>query len=112
MAINDEDVFRKWAQLRDSAKSRGIEFSLSFCSVKNILNAKRCHYTGIEFDTGEFRRTVDRIDPSKGYVKGNVVACSAYFNFIKSKFEHASKPQIKRTLKAMNKAMTKILASN
>lgn len=86
-----------------NAFSRGIEFSINLISLRNVLKAKRCYWTGIELthppltNSGEYppgykKRpsdvTIERIDSRKGYVKGNVVACSQYANSLKSVFEN------------------------
>lgn len=83
--ISDVQVATKLLALRQSAADRGIEFDLPFQSIKNILSAKKCFYTGqaiyLEFEQNHpFKLTIDRIDASKGYIKGNVVACANYFN--------------------------------
>lgn len=81
----EEAVARKWLALKESAEARGIEFSLSLQSLANIYRAKKCYYTGAPIVRGyvtpiDKRLTIDRKDASKGYVKGNVVACSHVFN--------------------------------
>jgi hypothetical protein len=49
------------------------------------LLEKRCYYTEKEFeDSGNFARSFDRIDSNKGYVEGNVVACTVDINAKKS----------------------------
>ncbi len=100
-----------------NAKDRGIEFSLSFRSMKNLLEAKKCYYTGITLtfpDNSEDRSlkatdlTIDRIDSSKGYVSGNVVACSNAFNQLKSQFEGAGVIGIKTACKAFGKIIKRM----
>jgi len=76
--IKDIDVAYKFIALKQSAKSRNIEFNLSLTSVKNLMKAKRCHYTRKELSNNN--RSIDRIDNSKGYVKGNVCACTVDIN--------------------------------
>lgn len=72
---------RKLINLEQSAKSRGLDFNLNFATVKKLMSAKKCFYTGVAFQkNGPFARTIDRIDTSKGYVKGNVVAATVEFN--------------------------------
>jgi|SRR5437870_1513405 len=78
----------------ENAKKRGIEFTLSFTSMKNLMSSKRCYYTGLPLTksdgSGEMRlsdATIDRIDGSKGYVAGNVVACCHGANQMKGQFE-------------------------
>lgn len=89
MGVPDIAVANKFILLRKSAKKRGIEFNLSLTSVRNLLNAKRCYYTGTPLVRGDDsipanRFSVDRKDASKGYIKGNVVACTEEFNHRKS----------------------------
>lgn len=78
----------------ENAKKRGIEFDLSFQSMKNLMGAKRCFYTGIlltkSTGNGEMRlsdATIDRVDVNKGYTSGNVVACCHAANQMKNQFE-------------------------
>jgi len=76
-------VAKRFLSKKSDAERRGIEFTLSLRSIENLLSAKHCYYTGFlltensdsqghQVATG---RTIDRIDSSKGYIKGNVVAC-------------------------------------
>lgn len=78
--LSDYTISKKLVQLHQSARSREIEFNLSFQTVKRLLSAKRCYYTGKPFSTGEMARTIDRVDSSLGYVEGNVVACLQVIN--------------------------------
>jgi len=86
----DITLAEKYLRKVEDAKNRGIEFNLSLTSYKNIQRAKRCYFTGITLtDVPNLAntRTIDRIDPTKGYEKGNVVACSFAANYFKSKIE-------------------------
>lgn len=79
----DLELAKKLVQLNTSALSRGYEFNLDLKTVRKLLTQKKCYFTGIEFDTtvdGPNSRTIDRLDNSKGYVIGNVVACTKWFN--------------------------------
>lgn len=84
--VTDEHVARKFLQVKESAKERGIEFGLNLTSVRNLLKAKRCHYTSLPFDhkDTEASLTFDRLDYKKGYIKGNVVACRKSVNDLKN----------------------------
>ena len=89
-------VAQKLGQKAHNAEQRGIEFDMSFQAMKNICRAKRCFYTGIPLTKPAFGEplkpsdlTIDRVDASKGYVKGNVVACCHAANQVKSQFEKA-----------------------
>lgn len=53
-----------------------------------IIQNKKCYYTGINmklkgYHTNNLAFTVDRINPKKGYTKGNMVLCCAIINRIK-----------------------------
>ncbi len=76
---------------RSRAKQRGIEFDLVFedvefparCPVLGIeLNYTRC--SGLGRNPRPNSPSFDRIDPDKGYVKGNVLIVSMMANQIKS----------------------------
>lgn len=84
--LYSSQVIAKYNQLKQSAKSRNIKFSLTFEDVEKLLSVKRCYYTGIRFKpSGSLKaRTIDRIDNKKGYEKGNVVACCRQINMLKS----------------------------
>lgn len=79
--ISDIIIARKLLSLASNAKERGLEFSLSFKTVKRLLSSKKCFYTGVPFQgDGPMARSIDRIDTSLGYIEGNVVACTISIN--------------------------------
>lgn len=102
----------------ENAKKRGIEFNLTMSSMKNLLSARRCFYTGIPLtkstgkeENGELRLsdfTIDRIDVSKGYVKGNVVACCHAANQMKNQFESLGMVGLKAGRNIFDKAIKRI----
>ena len=79
----------------DHCKSKGIEFNLNLISVRNLLAAKTCGYSGMKLTVPRGKGlpllatdvTIDRIDSSLPYQKGNVIACSNSINNFKSLFE-------------------------
>lgn len=86
----DIAIAEKYLNKVKNAKDRNIPFNLSLTSFKNIQRAKKCYFTGIDLvDTPDQpnSRTIDRIDPTKGYEKGNVVACSLAANKFKAIIE-------------------------
>lgn len=87
--MNDLTLAKKYVQKAQSSADRGIEFSLSLTSYRNLMRAKKCYYTDVPLTdgVGPNRRTIDRIDCKKGYVKGNVVACSHRINRLKNSWE-------------------------
>lgn len=99
----DDKVVSKYVSIREKCKKEGLEFNLSLTSVRNLLRAKKCFYTGTEFGTNETARSVDRVDSSKGYVKGNVVACTVRVNSFKSNLTYR---EIKMLAKNLEKLQT------
>lgn len=83
--ISDLEVAKKMLKIFQSAVDRKLEFDLSFESVKKLLSFNTCYYTNRKFeDDGPFARSFDRIDSAKGYIEGNVVACTVDINGKKS----------------------------
>lgn len=83
---DDLVIARKLVQLEQSAASRGLDFGLKFETVRKLMTQKNCYYTGVELTEkqGEpTQRTIDRLDNAKGYVEGNVVACTQDINLKK-----------------------------
>lgn len=82
-----ESVINKRLNILRNANRRGLEFNLTDSNIRSLLNKKTCYYTGHEFDTDDDPlnvRTFERIDDSKGYIQGNVVAVTLRANRIKN----------------------------
>lgn len=109
-------VADKLRRKADNARERGIEFNMTFQAMKNILSAKKCHYTGLPLTKARHASfpirgsdlTIDRIDCSKGYVKGNVVACSHAANQLKAQVEKAGVAGLKMGVKVFQKTIKRI----
>lgn len=87
--LPDIEVAKKMINLQQSATSRNIEFDLTFETVKHLMTRTNCYYTGVKFeDEGKISFSVDRVDSQKGYVEGNVVACTVDINSKKSNLTH------------------------
>jgi len=79
--ISDVEVAKKLVNIHSSAKSRNLEFNLTFECVKKLLEYTTCFYTNVTFtEDGPNARSFDRVDNEKGYVVGNVVACTVDIN--------------------------------
>jgi hypothetical protein len=75
--ISDVEVAKKLVNIHSSAQSRNLEFNITFEYVKKLLEYTTCFYTNVQFtDDGPHARSFDRVDNDKGYVIGNVVACT------------------------------------
>jgi hypothetical protein len=84
--MSDIDVAQKLIQISHSAKSRNIEFDMSFRKVKRLLLTKKCFFTNVilnNINGDDNQRTFDRVDNTKGYIDSNVVVCSRRFNMLK-----------------------------
>lgn len=83
--LPDIEIAKKMINLQQSASSRNIEYDLSFETVKYLMTRTNCYYTGVKFeDDGKLAFSVDRVDSKKGYIEGNVVACTVDVNSKKS----------------------------
>lgn len=81
--VSDLTVAKKMLQIKKSGDERGISFDLSFAETKKLLTSKYCFFTKVELneiDQDPNKRSFDRIDNTKGYINGNVVACTTIFN--------------------------------
>lgn len=79
--IPDIEVARKLVNIHSSAQSRNLEFDLTFDYVKKLLEYTTCFYTNVPFtEDGPHARSFDRVDNDKGYIIGNVVACTTDIN--------------------------------
>ena len=79
--ISDVEVAKKLVNIHSSAQSRNLEFNLTFECVKKLLEYTTCYYTNVPFtEDGPNARSFDRVDNDKGYVVGNVVACTVDIN--------------------------------
>jgi hypothetical protein len=83
--ISDIEVAKKLINIYQSAQDRKLQFNLSFEYVRRMLEYKTCYYTNKIFtEDGPNARSFDRIDSDKGYIEGNVVACTIDINGKKS----------------------------
>jgi len=83
--LPDIEVAKKMINLQQSATSRNIEFDLYFETVKHLMTRTHCYYSGVKFEEeGKLAFSVDRVDSKKGYIEGNVVACTVDMNSKKS----------------------------
>lgn len=74
-------------EARARAKARGIEFTIALADIPPMGDC--CPLLGHQFPASDVRRTIhspslDRIDPAKGYVQGNVWVVGYRANLIKN----------------------------
>lgn len=112
--VSDVAVANKFLNKRQNALDRGIEFTLTLQSIRNMLQAEHCYYTGIkmtESEGGKSRatdRTIDRVDSTKGYIPGNVVACCHAANNLKQMCEGGGIKGYELGRKVLTKTITRI----
>ena len=81
-----------------SAAERQIPWKLSLISFRNMMRTTVCPYTGVLMTKPNLQVpkptdiTIDRIDNTKGYIPGNVMAISRQANNFKSIFENPKYP--------------------
>lgn len=106
--MDDLKIAKKYVAKAFRAKGLDHEFELTFNQFKKLMLKKTCAYSGIPFspmaDTWS-SRTLDRVDNSIGYVYGNVVACCAGMNQLKSQVEN---PKLPLDMKTLVKAVCKM----
>lgn len=86
----DDQIVRKYQSLQSSAKERSLPFKMSLRKIRSLLVAKKCYFTGIEFSETDpdLKRSIDRMDSTKGYIDDNVVPCIARFNNLKGNISY------------------------
>lgn len=89
-------------------KTRAKRFNVPFdITEEDIVIPTVCPALGIPLENFKSRgprdssATVDRIDPSKGYVKGNVAVISGLANRIKNNANHTDILKVGRWLKGL-----------
>ena len=106
--IPDIEVAKKMINLQQSATSRNIDFDLSFETVKMLMTRTHCYYTHVYFeDEGKLSLSIDRVDPKKGYVEGNVVSCTIDINSKKANLTIEELHLISENIKAFYSKTTK-----
>lgn len=91
--MTDLEIANHYISKASNASKRGIEFTISFVEFKRMYTKTKCYYTGIPICQAvgtvqnQDTKTIDRIDNNKGYVPGNCVVCSRFFNQLKSTYE-------------------------
>lgn len=87
--------------MRQSAKIRGIGFSLSLNDFIALATAVRCFYCKSKFTNNQ---TVDRFNNDLGYTKENCVAACSRCNHIKGSITKNDIKLVKKILKLIKEA--------
>lgn len=81
----DMFIALRYAEKVMQCKERDIKFELTLTEFSTLYKKKSCFYSGIELSlSGDHSATIDRLDSTTGYVKGNCVICSSKVNQIKN----------------------------
>lgn len=93
-----------WIGARSRAREKGLPFDLD--PVVDVCLPKFCPVFGVALKVGTGRcgpdsPTLDRIDPAKGYVKGNVIVVSRRANTIKNDATPAELMRVARFYKQL-----------
>lgn len=86
---SDVSFANAYTNKASNAKSRNINFGLTFDDFKDVYSNKICAVSGntLVHDQnadGMNRYSLERVDPSKGYVRGNVIPMAHDLNHAKS----------------------------
>lgn len=116
--IDFENYVAKYYFNKHSAcQQNGTEFSVTLPEVRRMLSSKFCAYTGMPLthqyvgakDTRYTDVTIDRIDNSKGYVKGNVKAVAHGINQLKSLTENTNNAVTINHIKKFGNTVQKLM---
>jgi len=72
--------YKRLERVRNSAKKRGLECTLTVQDIREIKESPICEYCKAETDL----ITLDRLDNDRGYVRGNIVPACYLCNKLKS----------------------------
>ena len=91
-----------WQEAKKRAKQKGLEFNIE---IEDIKIPKLCSYLNIPLwvsdeNPSDNSPSIDRIDPSKGYIPGNICVCSFRANTIK---RDASLHEIEQLYKSLKR---------
>lgn len=85
----------KFSHIKYNAIKRNLDFDISIEDAWNLFLEQdgKCYYTKKELilktrNSGSMTASLDRIDSSKGYVKGNIVWVHKDVNIMKNEYSH------------------------
>ena len=89
--MDNNPLSRQYKVAMHRAKDKGVEFTISIGDIRDVYPADGlCPVFGFEMVHGECEEhgrnnspSIDRIDPNKGYVKGNIQIISNLANSMK-----------------------------
>jgi hypothetical protein len=93
------EEYKIWSRAKSRAKKKNLEFNLE---IEDIVIPAVCPVFNVPFDkeSTDYTYSIDRIDPNKGYVKGNVMIICNKANRIKSDATVAELEQVLNYVKS------------
>ena len=109
---DDYGIAIAYAKKASNSRERNINFELTFHEFRELFLCDVCCVSGNKLihggsPVGDNQHSIDRVDPSKGYVAGNCVVMSATLNLVKSdldKFLATDKASDEHKLRQLYKA--------
>ena len=84
------------------ARNKNLEFSLVLKEIEDIIYQGSCQVTGLPFDLspgkGPRSPSIDRIDPTKGYIPENCQIVVWIYNAAKNQWSHEDVAMMSRAL--------------
>ncbi|ASD51985.1 Srd anti-sigma factor [Pseudomonas phage PspYZU05] len=101
----DVKILGKIKHKRADAKRRGYAYELSYKFMENICSQTVCLYSGEHFSEDHWneRMSLERIDPNKGYIQGNVIPVKCKYNSLRGDLE--TPEQFKEAIDALRKKL-------
>lgn len=101
---------QQYSKKSERAKQRSVEWKLTFAQFKKIMSRRTCAYTGNKFTEVNFP-TLDRLDPGKPYIVGNVYKVGNVANQLKNTlFEKPSNQPANLSMRIKFEDMEKLMA--
>lgn len=97
-----------WGYAKYRSSKNGLEFTIT---PSDIFVPSCCPVLGTEFKRGDVYKapSLDRIDSSRGYVKGNVIVVSRRANVLKSNATLAELQALSKFYTELDSKLTEIL---
>lgn len=96
-------VKSKLTAVRKSANARGYTCTLTLANVRKLLSETHCAYTGVKFGSPQ-EISFERVDNTRGYEPGNVIAVTQRANWLKANFQLEALKYRARTYHTRNSA--------
>lgn len=107
-------IYKKLRNSKNHARTRKIEVDLDWEDIdllaKPLLGYGFCDYTGEPFGEDDMKPTIERIDASKGYVRGNICIVTLRANMAKNYIYDL--PDISTTISPECKEAVRLMMQN